>query len=409
MKKYTKKTVYDYLLGNNIDDYDIDELENDPEFMADVVCRDINSYNLCSKEIRNNFIFVKKVLKHHNIDPAYALIIYNNYRESFDETDYDKEEEEKAFEIDILMRNITKNEDEAINSQFILSTNFIFEWNQFIFDSVKNEYNENVQNKIGLGFDYQRNVYDYNETITKFLAEKYIEKIFFNNINLENILHKKFEKYNDFENSGIRIFLIQCISQYDVDLADYVINNEKSLDILDKELQRIKNNWSSYNYHLEQTEKESSDNDKYIRIIDRVTDYCEENNCYFDHWEAIGYVGEQFGIKEELKKYVEKNLSYDMVSENIISNDISDYEFDKYLQEKYKEKNNEYKIDFFEDFSGLSDIVSDIETVKHIKNIKRIFAEELGFKLDSQKIKKITKKSKNKVVQFRKKYENIDE
>ena len=37
MNKYSKKMLYDYITGNEIDEYDIDELENAPEMGASSV------------------------------------------------------------------------------------------------------------------------------------------------------------------------------------------------------------------------------------------------------------------------------------------------------------------------------------------------------------------------------------
>ena len=50
MLKYSASTVEDYIEGNDIEDFDIDELENDRSFMLDVIkkTKDKNFYNLCS-------------------------------------------------------------------------------------------------------------------------------------------------------------------------------------------------------------------------------------------------------------------------------------------------------------------------------------------------------------------------
>ena len=37
MKTYNKKLIYDYIMGNDIEDFDTDELENNPEFMMEVI------------------------------------------------------------------------------------------------------------------------------------------------------------------------------------------------------------------------------------------------------------------------------------------------------------------------------------------------------------------------------------
>ena len=50
MEKYSKKMINDYILGNDIKDYSIEELEDDKEFMMLVIgtTNDEKFYNLCS-------------------------------------------------------------------------------------------------------------------------------------------------------------------------------------------------------------------------------------------------------------------------------------------------------------------------------------------------------------------------
>ena len=53
VKKYSRKTIADYINGEALD-YKIDELENDPKFMMLVIdfINDKNFYNLCSDEVK---------------------------------------------------------------------------------------------------------------------------------------------------------------------------------------------------------------------------------------------------------------------------------------------------------------------------------------------------------------------
>ena len=60
MLKYSASTVEDYIEGNDIEDFDIDELENDRSFMLDVIkkTKDKNFYNLCSDDLKHDYEFV---------------------------------------------------------------------------------------------------------------------------------------------------------------------------------------------------------------------------------------------------------------------------------------------------------------------------------------------------------------
>ena len=57
MKKYSRKLLSDYLLGKSIDDYDIDELESNPEFIKEIIdfSNDKSMYNLCDDELKKEF------------------------------------------------------------------------------------------------------------------------------------------------------------------------------------------------------------------------------------------------------------------------------------------------------------------------------------------------------------------
>ena len=58
MKFYNKKLVFDYVVGNDLDDYEIDELENTPEFMIEVIkyTQDKKMYNFCSDNVKSNLL-----------------------------------------------------------------------------------------------------------------------------------------------------------------------------------------------------------------------------------------------------------------------------------------------------------------------------------------------------------------
>ena len=51
--KFNKDLVLDYVYGNDICDYDIEKLENDFDFMLEVLkyTKDSNMYFFCSEEI----------------------------------------------------------------------------------------------------------------------------------------------------------------------------------------------------------------------------------------------------------------------------------------------------------------------------------------------------------------------
>ena len=64
MNKYDNKIVNDYINGNDIDDFNIDDLENDSMFMKKVIVasNDRNFYRLCSDRVKKDYNFIKFVI-----------------------------------------------------------------------------------------------------------------------------------------------------------------------------------------------------------------------------------------------------------------------------------------------------------------------------------------------------------
>ena len=64
MNKYDNKIVNDYINGNDIDDFNIDDLENDSMFMKKVIVasNDKNFYRLCSDRVKKDYNFIKFVI-----------------------------------------------------------------------------------------------------------------------------------------------------------------------------------------------------------------------------------------------------------------------------------------------------------------------------------------------------------
>ena len=54
MSKYSKKLIYDYIMGNEISEYNIDDLENDYIFIKEVIesTSDKKMYNIYSLKIK---------------------------------------------------------------------------------------------------------------------------------------------------------------------------------------------------------------------------------------------------------------------------------------------------------------------------------------------------------------------
>ena len=395
MKKYTRQTVFDYLLGNDIEDFDIDELENNPEFMADVVCKDKKSYNLCSDKIKGDFNFTRKLLESYKDDVKFALTIYENYNDNMTEDeceDLTTKQEDEFFEINIMMRKITEKEKPDVRLPFMVNTSISFTWDQACIEQEKENYGEKFSKVVGLGFIIQEERYANNKTILNFVAERYIDQIFFNEINLEESLHKLYRTYEEYQKDGIYVPIIRFLSTYDYALSDYVAKNAETLLDLNKEIKRIKYNWGAYNYHQEmlRIQEESYELNRYNRIIDRTREYCQKNDCEFDHYDVLAYFGEKFGVKDKLEAscFHEEDL-IEIIRLRMYKGEMSEEEgnetIDAILEEiREAEEMGESRNLLDSEFFKINDASINCYDKKDINKIKKIFEEELGYTLEQK-------------------------
>ena len=109
MSKYNKSLIYDYINGNDIENYNVEELENDYEFMKLVinVSKDKNIYKLCSDKLKNNYEFIKFIIYKFKNDIDFICKVANSY---LDITNNEIEE----IELNIIMSELTKECDKNI-------------------------------------------------------------------------------------------------------------------------------------------------------------------------------------------------------------------------------------------------------------------------------------------------------
>ena len=407
MKKFSTKTVFDYLVGNDIEDYDIDELENNPEFMAEVVCRDKKSYNLCSNEIKINISFIRRVLDHYKNDIEFALKVYDEFDNILDEDDNIDlvEKDQDIFEVSILLYEITKKNKE-LNLPFKVATNIFIGSEEVAFEIAKSKVDCEVP---GLGFYYESQKYKDNPNILDFIAESIIRKIFSEKIDLEKSLHDRYNSYKEFEENSKYAVLIKYISYYDNDLSEYVSLNHKVLENFEDELELIKKNWQSYDNKQQREEliKKIYKDERFERIIERAKEYDMYNPCTVDIDSALMYLGEVFGVAKEMKKALDDYYADgDAIEEDcrdtypitleeqksVVDSIVEDMTREEVAKEDYLyslclDILADYKLQEF-------DKKIDIKDARHLNELKKIFMEELGIKSKDEKIspKNIDKK-----------------
>ena len=211
MIKYSINLINDYILGNDIQNYNLEDLENDYEFMKLVILysKDKNMYNLCSEKLKNNYEFIKFIINVFKDDIPFIRSIVDPYLENTNN-------EIEQIELCILMSDFTKNCDENIRIKYnLFSTSF---YNCLVVDI---EVYKRQENWIGKGFIVAYELYKSSKIITDFLATKFVVNIF-SDVNLEELLHKKYKTYDKFIEEGKNNFLLKVIDIYDSSLTNYL-------------------------------------------------------------------------------------------------------------------------------------------------------------------------------------------
>ena len=116
MNKYNSKVVFDYINGNEIIDYNIDELEDDYKFMMMVInyTNDKNMYNLCSDKVKTNYEFVKYIINKFKDELSFISGVADYFLEN-------NKDDLKELEIVIIMHNLTKNKIKEFNKYKVLT------------------------------------------------------------------------------------------------------------------------------------------------------------------------------------------------------------------------------------------------------------------------------------------------
>lgn len=302
MKKYSKLLIFDYLCGNDIIGYNIDELENDFEFMIEVikVSKDKNIYNLCSQNIKQNYQFVKTLIEIFNddfsfLDNVVDFILKNGQLN-----------EKEINEIIILMSNLEDNESiKYKSSAYMFYKNFILNIRNILQSPKVNPYSLRL---LGKGFYFVKYKFHDSEIILKFFSKKMLQEIFVYDKNfLEQHLHIRFKSYDEFKESGTKTFMIKITRVFDEYLSDYLCFHPEVLDSLNIELIRIEKNWQIF------------EQKKYRYIKDVFEKYQKLTKAFF--LDKIVF----FRLCKELKIY-SKMIQYCEISDEItidIKNSIS--------------------------------------------------------------------------------------
>lgn len=246
MKSFDKKMVLDYINGNDINEVSIGELENNVDFMKEVIkiTKDKNMCNFCSDSVLKNYEFVKYIVETFKDDIPFITRIANNFLECKSNNESDIE----SIELNIIMENIIGNKNSDKNIEQYRLANQVF-YSSFLvgLEIAKQKDNINEDNDLGLGFVLVENMYPSSKEIKDYFANKFLNDLFYDNdLPFEDLIHKIAKDKNNIEDNKINNFINNFLMMYDTNLAWYVLVNNKeikSLDIIKKDIKKVYIGW----------------------------------------------------------------------------------------------------------------------------------------------------------------------
>ena len=232
---YTKKLIYDYIIGNDIDN--LEKLESDNSFLFEVLkaSRDISYYSYLDASYRRSYNVIK-----------YMLLNFKDNLDVYQEdADYlldslDVESLEYK-EIIVLIAVIDKD----IFNDYKISRAGFYVTDKVEVGAVQNSDRE-LEELIGLGFEVVLSKYEDKPLILDYYALCFLYEIFYQDKNFEEIVHKNIKDKEKLIKIGNTKYLLDYVGNLDYYLKEYLEAHLYLLDNLSKDLDLVKNNWDNY-------------------------------------------------------------------------------------------------------------------------------------------------------------------
>lgn len=291
MKKFTTKTILDYISGNDIEGFTLEELEDNIDFMESVInyTNDKQMVAMCSKRVQRSPEFVKFILYKFQNDLDFICRIADEFLQT-------RKKQEEDYEIAIIMTELTRNRIEDLYNKYAVIASIAFMWEMETVVQCKAAY-QNPNRNVGEGFIFIEEDDANSSIMVNYYARRLIDHIFlYHDINLEEVLHHHFPNGKPNIDKGMNSFLIDFISTYDSFLADYIKCHIDLLDSLKEEVKRIIKDWDTYS--------EKQERKTFNLLFDALQEYRYAHpDCPFTEDELLYSIGKELGISDKIRKY----------------------------------------------------------------------------------------------------------
>lgn len=286
--KYPKKLIFDYISGNDIENYSLDELEDDYEFMIEVIklTKDKRIYNLCTQKVKNNYNFVKFIIETFKEDIPLIIEVSENYLSKTPQDDITHKE------LIIILNNI-KSTELSNKLDGYKATALVFYLSTII--AITKAIKDRKITDLGRGFYLIQENYKTSPLIVEYMAKRLLFDIFYNTddkITLEEIIHINYKDKKALEKYGISNFIISHITSIDEYLGAYISAHTYLIEKIKEDIKNIIKKWDIYMNKL---------NARRIDIVYReLKEYDERNIDEIDF--SIYEVFDEVVIEQKLEK-----------------------------------------------------------------------------------------------------------
>lgn len=292
MKKWNLSTIKNYIEGLDLD-YDLEELENDLEFMIAVInySEDSKMYELCGDKIKYNYELIKFMITKFNDNPDFIIKLANDY---FDRTVTEADENDippiEYLEVLLTLdKNLPKSLEDNIVIEKIRARNEYLRY-RVSFEATLESDSEAV-NANSLGFDYIEYFFSGSVLIKDFFAYNMIDEIFSSN-NVEKILHEYYKK----KPKSSKSVLIELLKKYDLELAYYVAARIKKFESHLNEIEKMIGRWEAYEIRC----KSEKAND----VVDAIYMFLDEHS--YGILSSVDQLITYFGNKYNIMEYIQR-------------------------------------------------------------------------------------------------------
>ncbi len=313
--EYNLELINKYINGEDLEGYNVDELENNPIFMKQVIVasNDKNMYNLCSESVKQNYDFVSFLINKYSSDIKFIDEVGSNYI-------YANHNQADLASICVKMSKILEKKDEYLFAKYRIKLLAVYMTEILSIELLR----ENGKDpRFGLGFIILEEIFNSREDALEEMTVQFINSLFEDTIqDFEEILHKEFNNPSEIDKIGIVKYMIDFLRRYDVLLADYVSVHKGVLKDFEERIKHIQRRWKYY-----VNEEESYD---YEVMFDKVHEYMQKHyiECTMEEDELYYYIGKELGITSKIAMY----LGYTLEDYNLNNSERDEKAFRKSLE-----------------------------------------------------------------------------